>query len=91
MLAPLNTTLVALALPEFSGEFGASLDAVTWTITAYVIAMAVVQPIGGKLGDLYGRRRLFLISLLGFGAASVLAALSIDLDDADCDARCPGR
>ncbi len=79
MLAPLNTTLVALALPEFSGEFGASLDAVTWTITAYVIAMAVVQPIGGKLGDLYGRRRLFLISLLGFGVASVLAALSIDL------------
>ena len=79
MLAPLNTTLVALALPEISGEFDASLDAVTWTITAYVIAMAVVQPIGGKLGDLYGRRRVFLISMLGFGVASVLAALSVDL------------
>ena len=79
MLAPLNTTLVALALPEISSDFDASLDAVTWTITAYVIAMAVVQPIGGKLGDLYGRRRVFLISLLGFGVASVLAAVSVDL------------
>ena len=79
MLAPLNTTMVALALPEISGDFDAGLDAVTWTITGYVIAMAVVQPIGGKLGDLYGRRRVFLVSMLGFGAASVLAALSVDL------------
>ena len=79
MLAPLNTTLVALALPDISGEFDASLDAVTWTITAYVIAMAVVQPIGGKVGDLYGRRRLYLFSMLGFGVASILAALSTDL------------
>ena len=79
MLAPLNTTLVALALPDIGGEFDAGLDAVTWTITAYVIAMAVVQPIGGKVGDLYGRRRLFLFSMMGFGVASVLAALSVDL------------
>ncbi len=79
MLAPLNTTLVALALPDISGDFDASLDAVTWTITAYVIAMAVVQPIGGKVGDLYGRRRLYLFSMLGFGVASILAALSTDL------------
>jgi len=76
MLVPLNSTMVAVALPELMGEFDVDLGAAGWLVTGYLIAMASVQPIAGSLGDHYGRRRLVLWGLAGFGLASLGAAFA---------------
>jgi EmrB/QacA subfamily drug resistance transporter len=76
MLAPLNSTMIAVAIPSLLEDFDRSLAWGTWIVTSYLVAMAAVQPLGGALGDRYGRRRLFLIGLTLFLAATVLAALS---------------
>src|SRR3990170_2498248 len=76
MLAPLNSTMITVALPALLGDFGRSLVWGSWIVTSYLVAMAAVQPLGGSLGDRYGRRRLFLIGLTLFLVATVVAALS---------------
>jgi integrase len=80
MLAPLNSTMIAVALPELLEDFGRSLAWGSWIVTSYLVAMAAVQPLGGSLGDRYGRRRLFLIGLTLFLAATVIAALSWSIE-----------
>jgi len=74
MLAPLNSTMIAVALPAIMDEFSVGLGSAGWLVTAYLIAMASLQPVAGKLGDRIGRRRLVLGGLLGFGLASLAAA-----------------
>ena len=78
-LVPLNSTMLVVALPAIARDAGADLAAASWLITTYLIAMAALQPIGGRLGDRFGRRRLMLGALLYFGIASVGAALSVGL------------
>jgi MFS family permease len=78
-LVPLNSTMLVVALPAIARDAGADLGAASWLITTYLIAMAALQPIGGRLGDRYGRRRLMLAALAYFGLASVGAALSVGL------------
>jgi EmrB/QacA subfamily drug resistance transporter len=80
MLAPLNSTMIAVALPELLEDFSRSLAWGSWIVTSYLVAMAAVQPLGGSLGDRYGRRRLFLIGLTLFLAATVIAALSWSIE-----------
>jgi EmrB/QacA subfamily drug resistance transporter len=80
MLAPLNSTMIAVALPELLDDFGRSLAWGSWIVTSYLVAMAAVQPLGGSLGDRYGRRRLFLIGLTLFLAATVVATLSWNIE-----------
>ena len=80
MLAPLNSTMIAVALPELLRDFEHSLTWGSWIVTSYLVAMAAVQPLGGSLGDRYGRRRLFLIGLTLFLAATVVAALSWSIE-----------
>ena len=79
MLAPLNSTMIAVALPDIQKTFDASVTSTAWLVTIYLIAMAVGQPIGGRLGDLYGRRPVYLIGLLWFAAASLGCAFAPDL------------
>ena len=71
--------MIAIALPDIVRSIGADLGEVTWLVTLYLIAMAALQPVGGKLGDTYGRRRLLLGSLVWFGLASVAAAAATEL------------
>jgi DHA2 family methylenomycin A resistance protein-like MFS transporter len=78
-LAPLNSTMIAVALPEIQDVFGVSVTATTLLVTLYLVAMAVGQPIGGRLGDLYGRRRVYLIGLIWFGVASAGCAFAPSL------------
>lgn len=80
MLAPLNSTMIVVALPDILGEFNRSLAWGSWIVISYLVAMAAVQPLGGSLGDRYGRRRLFLIGLAGFLTATVLAALAWSIE-----------
>jgi len=75
-LVPLNSTMLVVALPAIARDAGVDLAAASWLITTYLIAMAALQPIGGRLGDRFGRRRLMLGALLYFGVASVGASLA---------------
>jgi multidrug resistance protein len=79
MLAPLNATMVAVALTSVASDLEVSIGSVTWIFLAYLIGMTVAQPVSGKLGDLFGRRSLFLWSLVGVFLASLGAALAPNL------------
>lgn len=75
-LAPLNSTMIAIALPEILRAFAVSVTATAWLVTLYLVAMAVAQPIGGRLGDLYGRRPVYMVGLAWFGLASAGCAVA---------------
>jgi len=79
MLAPLNSTMIAVALPRLTAELGADAVAAAWLVTAYLIIMAALQPVAGKLGDRLGRRRLVLAGIAGFGLTSLGAAFATSL------------
>lgn len=76
ILAPLNSTMIAVALPSVMAEFGVGISSAGWLVTAYLIAMASLQPLAGKLGDRFGYRRMLLGGLGVFGFASIAAAIS---------------
>jgi MFS family permease len=57
MLVPLNSKMIAVALPRLVDAFDASLGSVSWLVTSYLIAMASLQPVAGKLGDRVGAGR----------------------------------
>lgn len=64
MLNPLNSSMIALAIPNIQRDFGLSYLTVSWLISSFYLASAVTQPIAGKMGDLIGRRKLFLGGLI---------------------------
>ena len=74
VLAPLNSTMLAVALPEIRDDFSLSHAEIGWLVSAYLIAMAVAQPIGGDLSDRLGRRRVLRFGLIGFLVLSLAAA-----------------
>ena len=76
LLAPLNSTMLAVALPEIRTDFGLSHASVGWLISTYLIAMAVVQPAAGRLGDEVGRVKVFRAALIAFLIFSVAAAFA---------------
>lgn len=76
VLVPLNTTMLVVALPAIARDTQVDIAGVSWLVTTYLIAMAALQPIGGRIGDRFGRRRLMLGALVYFGLASIGAALS---------------
>jgi EmrB/QacA subfamily drug resistance transporter len=75
-LVPLNSTMLVVALPFIARDAGTDLASASWLITTYLIAMAALQPIGGRIGDRFGRRGLMLAALAYFGLASIGAALA---------------
>ena len=79
ILAPINSTMIAVALPSIMDEFDADVASAGWLVTAYLITLAALQPVTGKLGDRWGRRRLMLWGLAAFGLASLGAALAPSL------------
>lgn len=70
----LDQTSVTVALPAIQSEFGASRAEVGWIIGAYLLSLASFMSASGRLADLYGRRRMFMLGLGLFGVASVLCA-----------------
>lgn len=73
ILVPLNSTMLAVALPGVMDEFGLGAAAVSTLVTLYLGAVAVALPISGALGDRFGHRRVFLAGVVVFGLASLLA------------------
>jgi MFS family permease len=75
-LPPLDFFIVNVALPFIRSDLGASAASVQLVISAYAAAYAVCLIMGGRLGDLYGRKRVFLTGLAGFAIASALCGLA---------------
>jgi MFS transporter, DHA2 family, multidrug resistance protein len=75
----LDTTIVNVSLPHIAGTLSASIEESTWALTTYLAANAIILPITGWLANYFGRRRLLLISVAGFTAASLLCGLSTTL------------
>jgi EmrB/QacA subfamily drug resistance transporter len=78
LLGALDATIVATALPTIVGELG-GLEHLAWVVTAYLLAQTAVIPLYGKLGDLYGRKRVLQVAIVIFLLGSVLCGLSRDL------------
>ncbi len=75
-LPPLDFFIVNVALPSIRGELGASFSAEQLVIASYAALYAVTLTTGGRLGDLFGRGRMFFLGLLGFAGASTLCGLA---------------
>ncbi|HLI18620.1 MAG TPA: MFS transporter [Rhodanobacteraceae bacterium] len=75
LLASLDQTVVATALPTIVGDLG-GVDQLSWVVTAYLLASTVSTPMWGKLGDLYGRKHMFEAAIAIFLIGSALSGLS---------------
>lgn len=72
----LDVTIVTVAAPDIASRLGASPAQLQWVVAAYVLALGSGLVTGGRIGDLYGRRRIFLVSLACFALASAACALA---------------
>ncbi|HZC29753.1 MAG TPA: MFS transporter, partial [Gaiellaceae bacterium] len=79
-LAALDQTIVSTALPTIVGDLG-GLNHLSWVVTSYLLAATVSTPLYGKLGDMYGRKPVFLAAILIFLAGSMLAGLSRSMSE----------
>src|ERR1700751_3104436 len=75
LLASLDQTIVSTALPTIVGDLG-GLSHLSWVVTAYLLSSTIAGPLYGKLGDLYGRKRLLQAAIVIFLIGSVLCGLS---------------
>ncbi|MFF3302813.1 MDR family MFS transporter [Streptomyces sp. NPDC001741] len=78
LLAMLDNLIVGTAMPTIVGDLG-GLEHLSWVVTAYTLATAASTPIWGKLGDLYGRKGVFLTSIVIFLIGSVLSGMAQDM------------
>ncbi|HET6941099.1 MAG TPA: DHA2 family efflux MFS transporter permease subunit [Sphingomicrobium sp.] len=81
LLQVLDTTIANVALPHMAADLSASQDQINWVLTSYIVASAIALPISGWLADKVGRKRLLLISVVGFTVASVLCASAVSLSE----------
>src|SRR3954449_11766582 len=72
----LDNTVVNVALPSIQRDLHANLSSLEWTINAYTLSFAVLLVTGGRLGDIFGRRKMFLFGVIAFAIASVGAGLA---------------
>ncbi|NEA27221.1 MFS transporter, partial [Actinomadura bangladeshensis] len=79
-VALLDSTVVNVALPALGRDLGADMSGLQWTINAYTLTLAGFILLGGSLGDRFGRRRVFLIGVVWFAAASVLCGLALNIE-----------
>src|SRR4051812_47580519 len=76
LMVVLDATIVNIALPSAQDALGFSNDGRQWIVTAYALAFGSLLLLGGRMGDLFGRKRTFVVGLLGFAAASALGGLA---------------
>src|ERR1700677_3667015 len=80
ILQSLDHTIANVALPRMQGSLSATQDQMTWVLTSYIVAAAIMTPLTGWLADRFGRKPLFLVSIIGFTLASALCGLAQSLD-----------
>jgi EmrB/QacA subfamily drug resistance transporter len=80
LLAALDQTIVATALPTVAGDLGGLSD-LAWVVTAYLVAETVSMPLYGKLGDVFGRKRVLIVAIVLFLAGSALSGLATSMTE----------
>ena len=75
-MALLDTTVVNVALPHIGTDLDAGVGGLQWTVNGYLLTLSALILLGGALGDLMGRRRIFVVGTVAFAAASVLCGLA---------------
>ena len=78
-LAAIDATVVGIALPVIGRQFHGSITSMQWVVTGYLLSLAALLLVGGTLGDLFGRRRVFLVGVVWFALASVACSLAPDV------------
>jgi MFS transporter, DHA2 family, multidrug resistance protein len=79
IMQTLDGTIANVALPHMQGTLSASQDQIAWVLTAYIVAAAIATPLTGWLCDRFGQKNVFLASIAGFTAASVLCGVANSL------------
>lgn len=79
IMQALDTTIANVALPHMQGAMGATQDQISWVLTSYIVAAAIFMPLTGFLSARIGRKKVFMISVLGFTAASMLCGAAQSL------------
>jgi EmrB/QacA subfamily drug resistance transporter len=79
-MSVLDTSIVNVAVPRIQNELSAAPDAVEWIVTGYTLALGVVVPLTGWLGDRIGKTTLYILAMIGFAAASALCGAAWNLD-----------
>jgi MFS transporter, DHA2 family, multidrug resistance protein len=79
LMQSLDNTIANVALPRIQGSVSATQDQMTWVLTSYIVAAAIMTPLSGWLAGQIGRKRVFLYSVAGFTVASMLCGLAQSL------------
>lgn len=79
IMQALDTTIANVALPHMQGSVGATQDQISWVLTSYIVASAIFMPLTGFLAGRYGRKRLFILSVVGFTLTSMLCGAAQSL------------
>src|SRR5574337_350982 len=79
LLQVLDTTIVNVSLPDMQGSLSADQDQISWVLTSYIIGAAIMTPPTGWLSGRFGRRRVYLVSMIGFLCASFLCGTATTL------------
>ncbi|MEV8477189.1 MFS transporter [Streptomyces sp. NPDC051173] len=75
----LDTTIVNVALPDIQDSLGTTFTGLQWVVNAYTLTFACLMLVAGDIGDVFGHKRVFLVGILGFTAASALCAVAPDI------------
>jgi MFS transporter, DHA2 family, multidrug resistance protein len=75
-----DMTIVNVALPHMQGNLSATQDQISWVLTSYIVASAIMTPLTGVLADKFGRKRIFVFSVVGFTIASMLCGMATSLE-----------
>jgi MFS transporter, DHA2 family, multidrug resistance protein len=81
LMNTLDSTIANVALPHIQGSVSAAQDQITWVLTSYIIATAIMTPLSGWLSQKIGLKRMLLISIGGFTAASMLCGIATSLPE----------
>jgi DHA2 family multidrug resistance protein len=81
IMQAIDNTIANVALPRIQGSLSATQDQMTWVLTSYIIAAAIMTPLSGWLAGQIGRKRVFLFSIVGFTLASALCGLAQSLPE----------
>ena len=79
IMQSLDNTIANVALPHMQGSFSATQDQIVWVLTSYIVAAAISIPLTGWLATRFDRKRVFLISIVGFTVTSALCGMSLSL------------
>jgi len=80
IMQALDTTIANVALPHMQGTLSATQDQISWVLTSYIVAAGIMTPATGFLSQRFGRKRLFVWSVIGFTAASLLCGAAFTLN-----------